>query len=116
MKLYEVSVDIHESTFERQVRIEEHDIIKETEKTWVVQNGKGVRRYHKDNEDVVIRGNLRSSYFKFYSLDEDVAYKVIEKGLKEGINMMRKRINFEKNQQLKSHKLLDMLNEQEETK
>ena len=93
MKLYAVTVDTTVYDPERRIKIEEHEVVKETEKMWAIQNGQTLYRYHKDDEDIIKRGSLGSdTRFKFYTLDERLVDNLIRTGIREGVYRINSKV------------------------
>lgn len=113
MKLYDVQVDVTQRDLARRIIVNEYEIVKETEKMWAVPNGSGVKRYHKEDEDIIKRVYNSRVRFRFYTLDMSIGNKLIETGINEGIYQLNTDV---KAIQTSKEQLLSLLTELEESK
>lgn len=110
MKLYDVTVDTTVYDPDRCIKIEEHEVVKETEKMWAVQNGQTLYRYHKDDEDIIKRGSLGSdTRFHFYTLDERLVKKLIRAGIQDCVRRIDSKVAYHEKSKADLSELLTTL-------
>lgn len=91
-KLFLVSVDVTDKR--NPLRIMEHDIMKETPKTYFIKTGRGERRFPKEQDGVVKRESFALHWFQFYTTDETKIDGVVEETIRVNRERQMKKVEY----------------------